>query len=194
MNMSFIGSDKTLKKCIDDLESWGIIEILQRGTNQHVPTKAKIAAAFLRKHCESTTIANDSAVVKGRQQYNRTTTAVRSTKTVKTNKPSNTKKMELFELFYGTYGKKVGKANAMKEWDKLSESEQQLAIEGIDRYKKYQPDATYRKDPERYLKGRLWESEFETLNSSDNKAPLNGHPNPPNGQSNKYKQTGKVLS
>ncbi|MCC5613304.1 hypothetical protein LC612_43160, partial [Nostoc sp. CHAB 5834] len=97
--MSFTGSDKTLKKCIDDLEGWGIIEVLQRGTNQHVPTKAKIAVAFLRKHCDNITTANDSAVVNVRQQYDSSTTAVRSTKTVKTDKPSKPEKMALFELF-----------------------------------------------------------------------------------------------
>lgn len=65
MKMAFIGSDHTLKKCIDDLCNWGIIEILQRGSNQHAPTKIKLTienllsqicdtdAKAMRNHCES---------------------------------------------------------------------------------------------------------------------------------------------
>jgi hypothetical protein len=51
MEKAFIGSDKTLKKCIDDLAEWGIIEIVSRMTG-HV-TKVRLAIAYLRKHYES---------------------------------------------------------------------------------------------------------------------------------------------
>lgn len=66
-----------------------------------------------------------------------------------------------FDRFWDHYGKKTGsKSSALKEWTKLSTDQQQAAYAGIDRYKLYQPDPQYRKDPERYLKGWLWESEF----------------------------------
>ncbi|GAB4017137.1 Lin1244/Lin1753 domain-containing protein [Spirosoma koreense] len=66
-----------------------------------------------------------------------------------------------FDRFWDHYGKKTGsKPVALKEWGKLTKDERQAAHEGIDRYKLYQPDPQFRKDPERYLKHRLWESEF----------------------------------
>ena len=161
MQMAFIGSDKTLKKCIDDLENWEIIEVLQRGSNQHVSTKVKLAVAFLRKHCESDMRGGNTAVADLRQQYDGDAKAVRTTKTNKTIKTDKTIAPSEFDLFWNHYGKKTGsKSNAINEWNKLSVSEQQAANKGIDRYKAYQPDAQYRKDPERYLKHRVWESEF----------------------------------
>ena len=66
-----------------------------------------------------------------------------------------------FDRFWEHYGKKAGsKKVALSEWEKLSPEDQQCAYEGIGRYKAYQPDSTYRKDPERYIKHRVWESEF----------------------------------
>lgn len=66
-----------------------------------------------------------------------------------------------FDRFWNHYEKKTGsKSAALKEWNKLSKDEWQAAYEGIDRYKAYQPDPQFRKDPERYLSKRLWESEF----------------------------------
>lgn len=83
MDRSFIGSDKTLKNCIDDLAEWGIIEIISR--SQGSVTKIKLAIAYLRKmygsDAEDERMSNGSA-----------TDEVRTTKTVKTIQTNKTKK------------------------------------------------------------------------------------------------------
>ena len=81
-----------------------------------------------------------------------------------------------FDLFWNHYGKKTGsKPTTLKEWNRLSTDEQQAAYDAIENYKAYQPDSQYRKDPERYLKGRLWESEFGVAMNSTSSAsfPIN---------------------
>ncbi|GAB3780597.1 hypothetical protein GCM10028818_33080 [Spirosoma horti] len=81
---------------------------------------------------------------------------------VKDTKVSNKPDTTEFNRFWDQYGKKTGsKPAAMREWNKLARPDQQAAYDGIDRYQAYQPDSQYRKDPERYLKHKLWESEFE---------------------------------
>ncbi|RIV20387.1 hypothetical protein DYU11_20260 [Fibrisoma montanum] len=54
MQMSFIGSQHTLAKAIDDLAEWGIIEIIMQTKGQG--TKVKLAIAFMQKHCNSDAI------------------------------------------------------------------------------------------------------------------------------------------
>lgn len=123
MQMAFIGSDKTLKKCIEDLEKWGIIEILQRGSNQHVPTKAKIAIAFLRKHCDSDAKANQVGFADLRQQYDSDAKAVRTTKTnktIKTNKPPQSPKGdEMAQLLSAFPYQSEAFKTAWQEWEQF---------------------------------------------------------------------------
>lgn len=80
-----------------------------------------------------------------------------------------------FDRFWNHYGKKTGsKPAALKEWNKLNPEEQQAAHEAVDRYKAYQSDPQYRKDPERFLKHRLWESEFMADVPPSSRASPNG--------------------
>jgi Fe2+ or Zn2+ uptake regulation protein len=93
---------------------------------------------------------------------------------------SITPKTAEFDRFWDQYGKKTGsKPATRKEWTKLSGQDQQAAYQAIDRYKAYQPDAQYRKDPERYLKLRLWESEFDVTPNVNAFPGLNGLFRPP---------------
>lgn len=66
-----------------------------------------------------------------------------------------------FADFWNAYGKKVGKPNAIKEWKRLSptEEEAQAIISAAKALCLSRPDPTYRKDPERWLKCRGWEDE-----------------------------------
>ncbi|WP_338876945.1 hypothetical protein WBJ53_14910 [Spirosoma sp. SC4-14] len=48
MAMAFIGSDHTLKKCINHLAEWGIIEIVSKEGGK--VTKVKLAAEYLNRH------------------------------------------------------------------------------------------------------------------------------------------------
>ena len=69
---------------------------------------------------------------------------------------------EGFDDFWNVYGKKVGKQNAVKEWRKVSPDSELVALM-IEKAKAYviaKPEAQYRKDPERWIKGRHWEDDL----------------------------------
>lgn len=66
---------------------------------------------------------------------------------------------ELWDAFWDAYGKKSGKQASMKAWSKLSPDDRQAAYDGVAGYLILTPDVKYRKDPERYLKHRVWEDE-----------------------------------
>lgn len=165
MQMAFIGSDKTLKNCIDDLESWGIIEVLQRGSNQHVSTKIKLAVAFLRKNCDNDAKSDDYAVAFLRERYDSSTIAVRTTKTSKNSKKGETtiasSVVPTFDTFWDAYDKKLGKLKSEKSWGKLTDQDKidimavlpayVLATSG-DRYQ-------YRMHPATFLNNQSWKDE-----------------------------------
>lgn len=74
------------------------------------------------------------------------------------NKESS-KKDDRFDEFWELYGKKVGKENTRKQWSKLKESEKDAILVAVPYYTRARPEAVYRKDPERYLKHKVWEDE-----------------------------------
>ena len=174
MQMTFIGSQHTLAKAIDDLAMWGLIEVLMQSKGHG--TKVKLAIAFLQKHCNSDANKEDMAIAEMQLLCNTTAIQVQTTKTNKTDKTIKTSKPGEFDLFWNHYGKKTGsKSIALKEWNKLSTGEQQAAYDAVEKYKAYQPDPQYRKDPERYLKHRVWESEFEVAPKASNQLPGTTH-------------------
>lgn len=70
----------------------------------------------------------------------------------------NTTQPEGFDLFWNSYDKKVGKPNAIKQWQKIK-PDAELIITIVHKAKAdkvAKPDNKYRKDPERWLKGQHW--------------------------------------
>lgn len=65
-----------------------------------------------------------------------------------------------FEIFWEQYGKKRGKPNTLRLWNKLTQLEKEAIFVNLPLYVKSTPDVTYRKDPERYLRHRVWEDEI----------------------------------
>lgn len=66
-----------------------------------------------------------------------------------------------FDGFWDAYDKKVGKVKAISEWKKLKPNEELVGL--ILKQARAYSLATewkYRKDPERWLKGRHWEDDF----------------------------------
>lgn len=163
MQMARIGSDKTLKKCIDDLEKWGIIEIVQRGSNQHLATKVKLAVAFLRRHCDSDKVDDHSAVADMRKQYDSDAKALRPTKTIKTNKtekPSTSPSgVPTFDNFWEAYDRKENKKDSLKLWSKLSDQDKINIMAVVPAYVKATPDVTFRKLPSTFLNKESWKDE-----------------------------------
>ncbi len=73
MSMSFIGSATTYKETLEDLNRWGLIEIIQRGTNQHHPTKIKFACTESYQQDTSTIRATTPAGTQATSQASYTT-------------------------------------------------------------------------------------------------------------------------
>lgn len=144
MTMSFIGSPSTFKKVLDDLVLWGIFEIVQVGTNIWQPTKVCFSGSFLNKYCTAT------------EQL------VNTSKTIKTEETKDNVELT-FEEFWNAYGKKEGsKKNAFNSWKALSKNDRQAAFDTITAYKIARPDRQFRKNPEGYLRHRIWENDFST--------------------------------
>lgn len=90
MQMSFIGSQHTLAKAIDDLAAWGIIEVLMQTKGQG--TKVKLTIAFLQKHCNCDAITTTDAIAEMQIDCNSSAIEVqtiKSNKRDKSNKPPN---------------------------------------------------------------------------------------------------------
>jgi len=66
-----------------------------------------------------------------------------------------------FDDFWNLYDKKVGKVNTLKEWKKLKPLEIERIFEHLPSYIKTR-ERQYRKDPERYLKHKIFMDEIET--------------------------------
>jgi uncharacterized protein YdaU (DUF1376 family) len=73
-------------------------------------------------------------------------------------KPIKSIQPEGFDLFWNAYDKKVGKPNAIKQWQKIKPDAQLLTtiVSKAKADKIAKPDNKYRKDPERWLKGQHW--------------------------------------
>jgi hypothetical protein len=76
------------------------------------------------------------------------------------NKETKTYKYS-FELFWLGYDKKVDKKQALAVWNKLSDEDRILAVEGMGNHKNGR-ERKYWKDPVRYLRDRRWEDETQT--------------------------------
>jgi hypothetical protein len=90
-----------------------------------------------------------------------------STIIYKDNKKNNSKSNESkilkdskFEEFWELYGKKTGKKVSKSHWDNIKDSEIDSILEATKRYVLLRPDAIYRKDPERFLKHKIYDEDF----------------------------------
>jgi len=65
-----------------------------------------------------------------------------------------------FSEFWDSYGKKVGsKHKCQSKWLRLKESEKAAIMAHLPAYVDATPDPAFRKNPETYLNGRIWETE-----------------------------------
>lgn len=85
------------------------------------------------------------------------------------NKERNTQEIPAgFVEFWDAYGKKVGKPNSIKEWKKINPDQEliDLILTAAKKLCADRPEAKYRKDPERWLKSRMWEDYAEETYTS----------------------------
>lgn len=76
-----------------------------------------------------------------------------------------------FDVFWEQYDKKVGRASAEKKWNKLNIETQKLILDFIPKYKKYQPDNQYRKNPDVFFNNKSWEDELPGFKAVDQNQP-----------------------
>ncbi|MCK8493557.1 hypothetical protein M0L20_16950 [Spirosoma sp. RP8] len=86
MRMAFIGSQHTLSNAIEDLATWGLIEVLMKTKGQG--TKVRLAFAFLQKHCKSD--ANEEGAF-AEMQLQKCKCGANEMQTTKINKTKKTK-------------------------------------------------------------------------------------------------------
>ena len=106
---------------------------------------------------EGQTVGQDNGKRKGKRGA--TTNNDKNDLTMKEDNKINTSCFS-FDEFWNLYDKKVGKPNSMALFEKTSERERELMKEYIPKYKIYKPDLQFRKDPERFLKYKVWEDEI----------------------------------
>lgn len=63
---------------------------------------------------------------------------------------------ELFEIFWTSYQKKIGREAAVKAWNKLSHEDRQSAADNANDYARATPDKKYRPHPSTYLNQKRW--------------------------------------
>ena len=98
-------------------------------------------------------------------------------------KPHRSKSVESvpegFDEFWIAYEKKVGKANSIKAWKSIKPDAYltQLIVASAKTYSSAR-EQQYRKDPERWLKGRMWQDETPSADTTSKpdtqKKPLPG--------------------
>jgi hypothetical protein len=83
-----------------------------------------------------------------------------------------------FEQFWLVYDKKVDKKQTLAVWNKLSDEDRTLAVEGMGNHKSGR-ERKYWKDPIRYLRDRRWEDETTNTNTNTKQTNYNYDPNDP---------------
>jgi hypothetical protein len=68
-----------------------------------------------------------------------------------------------FDMFWEAYDKKINKARALPLWNKLSKTQQVMALTGVKDYNSFLKKENWRKkaDPENYLRSQMWENEWK---------------------------------
>lgn len=80
-----------------------------------------------------------------------------------------------FEAFWQDSEKPAAsKKKAFEQWNRVPEIDRGTARQKLADYKRYQPEARFRQDPERYLKNRTYENDFEAGLRQLQASPSNG--------------------
>ena len=81
-----------------------------------------------------------------------------------------------FDSFWDLYDKKTGeKGKLLDKWERLSDSDRNLIMEYIPKYKIAQPDKKFRKDPQTFLNNKSWNDELIGLVNSPQTTKNNSH-------------------
>jgi len=158
-----IGNKKTYYKCLSDLQEWKLIKY-EKGINDYKAPKIKLEVLICTTDDTATVPQSEPLLLpQGTPQG----THIYKPKTKK-QKIENKDTCFSFNEFWELYDKKVGKPNALKLFEKITEHERELIKKYIPKYKISKPEVKYRKDPERFLKNKVWEDEIIIDEKNDN--------------------------
>lgn len=87
--------------------------------------------------------------------------------------------VDKFNIFWEKYGKKEGKAPAMKSWMKLTSEEMDKALETVDSYVAWKSDVNYRKHASTYLNQKSFNDEIPAMFASGTNKTTSTHYQPP---------------
>lgn len=73
---------------------------------------------------------------------------------------------DLFNQFWDSYGRKVGKDKTIKEWNKIDAGTYHAIITAVPPYVRSTPDVQYRKHPSTWLSGKHWTDELPKAQSN----------------------------
>lgn len=138
-----IGSYNTYKKTFNDLVSFGFIKVVKDSINQH---SSRIVA--LSKIDKATDKALDKATIKATDKATDTINKQQTTNKETTN---NT-----FNQFWDMYGVKKGLKVCEDKWNKLTDTQKELAIKAIPPYVASLSDKKYQKHPQTYINQQVW--------------------------------------
>jgi hypothetical protein len=77
--------------------------------------------------------------------------------------------VDKFNIFWEKYGKKEGRAAALKSWEKLSDQEREKVLSTVDAYVAWKVDVQYRKMPATYLNQKCFNDEIPPIFAIPNK-------------------------
>lgn len=77
----------------------------------------------------------------------------------KPNNKTNDRKVESFEKFWNIYGKKIGKKQALNQWEKLKDEDIKTIFSKLASWLKANPEEKYRPHPMRWIRDRRWDDE-----------------------------------
>lgn len=171
-------SVKQVRTCLNRLVECG--EVGKQTTNKYTLIRVLKYEKFQTSEMEGQSNDNQRAG-KGQAEDNQRADKgqhlknVKKEKNVKNIKKRNIKEksgeageeLEVFESFWNLYGKKVGKENAFKSWQKISSEDKRKIFTTLPAYIQSTPEIKFRKHPATYLNGKHWEDELPTQDAHE---------------------------
>lgn len=126
-------------------------------TRQQQISSKRSDAASKRWDVNAKASANDNAKNKQRK--------VKVKEKVKEKKEGEVENAEMmpwptFDDFWTAYERKGNRKATEQEWAKIDQKEREAIMDHVPYYNSSKPDKQFRKDGERYLRGRVWEDEI----------------------------------
>lgn len=170
MQSCCISSYNTYKKVLDDLESWGFVEVVKKSKNGSSPLVIRMS---------KNDKVNEKSLSKSIKSDHQSEVTINKPINIKTKKTKQKKSHvenddDLFFAFWDSYGKKVDRAKTEKKWHGLSLNIRQKVLSLLPFYLIDTPEIKYRKNPLTFLNGETWKDyedrikEIEIKNKIEN--------------------------